>query len=274
MLSQEVLKRLATLAKVKVEDLKAAIDDPAEKAVEIDTAVISFTEQELTTLKTNEYNNGKVKGPEMLIKEAKEKLGLDFNGKTIDNLLEAYSKKVLADAKVEPEKQVKELQDKLALVQNTAKDFETKYQEKEKEVARIKDISEIGKFIPAFGDNAPALGQEEVLSLMKANGYDYKRNDAGKLIFTKNGTEVMDHLSQPLEPSAVINTFLKEKKIIIDAPAPGGRGGGDHTPPAAFTKLSDIKKHFTEQGKSMMGEEFSKEVEKAVAANKDFKMDL
>ena len=273
MLTQEVINRLAALAKIKAEDLKAAIDATEEKAVDIDASVVAFNETELSTLKANEYNRGKVTGPEMLIKEAKEKLGLDFTGKTIDNLLDAYSKKVLADAKIEPEKKVKDLEEKLSTAQATANDFKTKLEQKEQEVSKIKDMTEIAKFIPAFGDNAPALGHDEVITLMQANGYNYQRNDAGKLVFMKDGKELTDNLGNAVDPSVAITGFLKEKKLIVDAPAPGGRGAGNNTPPAAFTKLSEIKKHFTDQGKSLMGQEFMAEVEKARAANADFKLD-
>jgi hypothetical protein len=43
----------------------------------------------ITNLKKEEYEKGKVVGPEMLIKEAREKHGLTFDGKTIDNFAEA-----------------------------------------------------------------------------------------------------------------------------------------------------------------------------------------
>ena len=41
---------------------------------------------------------------EIAIKNARNELGLDFQGKTMENLLKAYGEKVEADAKIDPNK--------------------------------------------------------------------------------------------------------------------------------------------------------------------------
>ena len=73
-LTEKAIQRLAALSKVKVEDLKAAIDATEEKEVDIAEDLHTFSDTELTTLKGNEYKSGKEKGVEMLVKETKEKL--------------------------------------------------------------------------------------------------------------------------------------------------------------------------------------------------------
>lgn len=272
MLTEKVIKRLAELAKVKVEDLTAAIKDTEEKEVAIAEDLHVFTEPELTTLKANEYKNGKEKGPEMLIKEAKEKHGLDFQGKTIDGLMDAFGKKILADAKIEPEKKVQEMEEKLKTVQATAQELQQKLTEKDGEVQSVKIKSELYKHIPAFGDNGPALEPDDVLQMMAAKGHEFKLEN-GVTIPYLSGHVLTDKIGNPLKPADVITGFMKEKKLITEVQTPGGRGGnGGGGGGIKFTKLSEVKDQFTKDGKSLMGEEFRQAVAQAVEVYKEFDM--
>lgn len=273
-LRAEDIKKLAALAKIKPEDLTAAIAAEAETAIEIPADLHTFTDTEITTLKTNEYKSGKEKGVEMAVKDAKEKLGLDFQGKTIDGLITAAQKKAIEDAKIEPDKKVQELTDKITNLQNTVRDYETKIAEKENEVTAVKVSTEVIRHIPAFGENAPAISQEEVLQLMRANGYEFKLEN-GSVVAHKGGKPVQDKLSNAVPVKDVVDAFLKEKKLITEqAPAPGGRGGGNGDPKGGkFATLGELKKHFTEQGKSLLGAEFSDAVKQAQADNPEFALD-
>lgn len=272
MLKKEDIQKLAALAKVKVEDLEAAIKDPEEKTIDVADGLHVFTETEITTLKTNEYNRAKVAAVEIAVKDAKEKMGLDFTGKTIEGLIDAASKKAVADAKIDPDKKVQELQEKLTTVQNSYKDLEAKLSEKETEISSVKINSEVFKHIPSFGENAPALAQDEVLQLMKANGYDFK-NENGQVVAYKAGKQVQDKLSNPVDIKEVVTGFLKEKKLLTKEETPGGRGGGNGTPPAKFSSMTELKKHFEANGKSLLGSEFSEAVSKAVKDNPEFSME-
>src|SRR5687768_14504869 len=63
-LKKEVLQKIATILKVKDTDLEAAIKDEKEVDITIDEKLQSFTEPELTVLKSNSYNDGKKAGVE------------------------------------------------------------------------------------------------------------------------------------------------------------------------------------------------------------------
>lgn len=271
MLTEKTIQRLAALSKVKVEDLKAAITATDEKEVEIAEDLHVFTEPELTTLKANEYKNGKEKGPEMLIKEAKEKHGLDFQGKTIDGLMDAYGKKILADAKIEPEKKVQEMEEKLKTVQQTAQELQQKLADKDSEVQGVKIKSELYKHIPAFGENGPSLEPDDVLQMMTAKGFEFKL-DNNVIVPHQDGKILTDKIGNPLKPADVITGFMKEKKLITEVQVPGGRGGNGGGGGIKYAKLSEIKEQFTKDGKSLMGEEFKQAVSQAVEAYKEFDM--
>ncbi len=272
-LKADDIKKLAELAKIKPEDLTAAITAEAETDINVPADLHVYSEAEVTQLKNNEYKNGKEKGVEMAVKDTKEKLGLDFTGKTIDGLVDAAQKKAIADAKMDPDKKVTELTEKITNLQNTVAEQEKKLAEKETEVSGVRVNSEVFKHIPAFGENAPALGQEEVLQLMKANGYDFKLEN-GKVVAIKDGKSILDKVSNPVEIKDVVTGFLKEKKLITSDPeVPGGRGGGSGGGPAKYATLSELKKSFNDSGKSLLGQEFSEAVSKAAKDNPDFAMD-
>lgn len=269
-LKQETLEAIAKLTKIKADDLKAAIENKDEVDLAVDEKLTALSEDEITTLKNNEYKNGKEKGVEMAVKGVKEKLNLDFQGKTVEGLVEAAQKKAIEDAKVPANEQVKELQTKIATLQNTITEQDSKLAEKDKEVQGVKLSGELFKNIPA----GASLENEEVIELMKLKGYGFEMKD-GKLVASLNGQAISDKLSNPVPVKDVIEGFLKDKKLIADGAGggnPEGRGAGGGKAPVKYTKLSELKTRFQSEGKSLLGQEFNEAVQKAVTENKDFDM--
>jgi len=259
MLKQETIDKIAGLLKIKSTDLSTAIKAEAETDLPIDDKLLVFTVDEETQLKNNEYKKGKAAGVEMEIKEAKEKHGLDFNGKTIEGLLEANAKKVLADAKIEPEKKVLELQEKITNLQKTVGEQETKLAEKDGEVSAVKIHGELIKHIPSTA----TLSQDKIIGLMKMDGYEFKSVE-GKVVVYKDGKELQDKLSNPMLTKDVISGYITENKLAPDAGGgAGGRGGKDEKGSNVFLKLSEIKTKFTAEGKSFNGQEFAQAVSEA-----------
>jgi len=269
-LKKEAIALIAKLTKTKVEDIETALKDDKEVDLPIDEKLTVFSEDEVTTLKDNEFKRGKVSSVEIAVKDVKEKLKLDFTGKTIDGLVEAVQKKAVEEAKISPDKKVTELQEKVTTLQATVTDQEKKLAEKETEVSGVKINGELFKSVPAD----TTLEPDEVIGIMKMKGYDFKM-DEGKLVVTKDGKIVQDKVANPLPVKQVIEEFVKEKKLNGKSADPeGGRGGGGGgKAPVKFSKLSEIKAHFNEQKKSLLGAEFSEAVTKAAAENKEFVMD-
>jgi len=259
MLSQETINKIAGIVKIKPEDLAAAIKDEKEVPVEIDATLHAFTETEVATLKNNEYKKGKETGVEMVVKDTKEKLGLDFQGKTIDGLIEAAKKKALEDAKIEPEKKVQELELKLKTAQTTATELQTKLAEKETEVSSVKTQTLIAKDLPTN----TTLPADKIILLMKADGYDFK-NENGKIIWLKNGEAVTDKLGNNRETKDITSEYITTNKLSTEAAPPGGRGGSGGGGGIKYTKLSEIKEDFNKNGKSLMGDEFKAAYAQAV----------
>lgn len=271
-IKKEALAKIAELVKVPVADLEAAIKNEQEVDVAIPEGLTVFEGDELTTLKTNEYSKGKTAGEELAVKEVKTKMGLEFTGKKVEGLVEAATKKALEEAKLTPDKKVAELTEKLNTVTATATELQTKLAEKEKEVGQVKLSTELLKNVPA----GTTLEAEDVLTLMKSKGYEFEMKD-GALVAVKDGKVLEDKLAKPLGVKDVITEFAKERKLIADEGAgdpPGGRGGnGSGAGATKWTKLSEVKKYFEEQGKSVNGQEFNDAIMKAKTDNPEFALD-
>lgn len=259
MLKQEHINALAALAKITPEALTAAIKAETETNITIPEGLTVLAADELKVLKDNEYKNGKKAGEEMAVDDVKKAMGLEFQGKTVKGLADAVVKKTLEDAKIEPEKQVQELTEKLKTVQTNYQQLEQQLQAKDNEVNTVKINGELFKNIP----QGVTLGGEKIIGLMRMDGYDFKLTDKG-LVAVKDGKEVIDHLSNPLPVASVLTQYATENKLLAAAPA-GGRGAGDGSGRGAgtFTKLSEIKDQFQKDGKSLLGQEFAAAVAEA-----------
>lgn len=274
MLTTATIEKLAKIAKIDAKELETAIKDTAEKDVVVPDTLTVLDDKELETLKKNEYKAGKEKGLEMTIKDAKDKLGLEFSGKSIDDLLEAHKAKSLAEAKVKPDEKVAELETKLATVQNTAKELQTKLEKAESDTVAIKTNAEVFKYIPELtNENGPSFDRDEIMTMMKAKGYDFKL-DNGNLVATKDGNPLTDKLSNPVPVKDVVTGYLKERKLLNESGegTPAGRGAGSGAAGFKPGKLSELISKFESEGKSTYGTEFSQAVTAAVTDNPEFDM--
>lgn len=179
----------------------------------------------LTNVKNEEYNNGKVKGVEMMIKEAREKHGLTFEGKSMDNFADAYKTKVLEEAKIEPSKKIQELESDKEKLQNMMKEKDLTYtnllNQQENEKKQNKISTSILKKLPKDGLLIP---QDDLLTLIKTKAaFDTE----GENIVIKKDGEVIKNQST-LNPITIEEWLPEIIKPYIKLPK-GGAGGGDES---------------------------------------------
>lgn len=265
MLRKEDIQRIEAL--LKIQGLAELIAAPEEKPLPIDEKLTAFTEEELTTLKSNSYKDGKKAGVEMEVDAAKQKHGLDFQGKTIDGLLTHYQTKILADAKIEPQEQVKTLTKDLDIVKKENERLQAEVASKATEATRARIDRTLYREVPET-----ILPAEDFIEFARVKGYDFEEVD-GKVVVKKGGEVVKDHTATPKAPKDVLSEFAKEAKLAKEEGTPGGRGGNDKTPAGKPMSLKEIKEQFTAQGKSFNGSEFAQAVREAAKDNPDFKME-
>lgn len=234
---------------------------------------IVLSEAEHTTLKNNEYNNGKNAGVEMAIKDFKTKEGIDFNGKTLEGLVAAVKNKALEEAGKDPGEQVKDLQTRLSTLQQQHQTLQQTLSSKDGELGKLSTYNSILSSIPSLGEGATPV--PKVIKLMEMEGYEFKNVD-GKLLPSLNGQTIVDDMSNPKPIADVIKTFATENNMGPKVAAEkederGGRGGSNRTP-QKFTKLSEFTEHYKASGKNAQGGEFMDALDAIRKDNPDFDM--
>jgi hypothetical protein len=218
------------------------------KADTLKVMPVADFDQLTANLKNEEYNKGKVAGVEMSVKEQRESLGLQFDGKTIPNLLDAFKNKILTEAKIEPNKQIEDLQKDKEKLQGTITDWQTKYTGLEQTIQQ-KDV-ENNKFtallsvIPTDGLIFDRMKVARDIKLdLEEKGFKLDI-EAGKTVIKQNGEIVKDEVRNPITLEKFLPDFVKPYQKVNS----GGAGGSDknnNTPGSldAFTKEMETAGH-------------------------------
>lgn len=247
MLKEDFSKHLTDTLGVNLEQLKEAITSEKEVEVTYKTGML-MDDETLTTLKEDVkkqgYNEGKVAGVEMAIKLGKEKFGLEFEGKTIENFGESLKIKTLSDAKVPADKKVKELSTSLETLQGK---YETDISLKENEITKIKTEFKNVQIQSVIQSQVPkevvAVKPSQFAALVSMEySFDYNEDDV--LVVSKNGKLLKDNLEKPIPIPDVLTTFAKTNGWL-DAE---GRGGGDAGEGGSngFKTMNEVYKHMEE----------------------------
>lgn len=198
---------------------------------------------------------------EIAVKEARKTLNYEFTGKTIDNLLSAHSDKVLADAKIEPDKKYDILKtDFVTLQTNLTKkteEFDAYKLDVQGDTVKRKNESKVMKAIPSDdkliipGAAAMVLFNQQYTVSQNEEGKDVIKNAAGEILKNK------DNLN-PLTLAEVMPDFIKPyvKK------AEGGAGKGDETGEAKEGTYEAFEKEM--EKKEIRGEALNIEMQKRI----------
>lgn len=220
-----------------------------------------------TNLAADEYKKGKTAGVEMAVKEAREKHGFDFEGKTVDNLIEAVKTKTLTEAKVEPSKKIQELETNFNNLQKNYTSLETEFNDYKtnisaKETAQKKDNTLLS-FMP---DNLKVDKDIALMALKSKAGIDVSFSDTGQPLQTINGEVIKD---KSLEPIVLSKEFMAEQLTglgLIEKQSTGGKGGGDESGGGAGTSYDNFKKRMEANNISEGSEEFSQKMNEEMKA--------
>jgi len=251
------------------EQVSQAIEAGSEIKIENEDLVI-YKKDQLESFKTNlsgeEYKKGKAAGLEMAIKDGKEKYGLEFEGKTIDNFAEALKKKVMDDAKIEPSKKIEELTKERDGLKKNYHELEDNFsqfktQVTEKETRAKKDTTLMG-FIPQTGLRVNK--NITLLALKNQAGIDIDFDESGKTVIVENGQVIKDPKTfDPVDPSAFITEKLRSMELI-EKPE-GGKGGSDEPGGGKATGYEKFVKEMESKGVSEGSKDFQQEMNKRVS---------
>jgi hypothetical protein len=230
-----------------------------------------------TNLKNEEYKKGVLSGYEQFSKNVKKVTGATFEGKSIIDPLtglpdyEASAKFIvdnikpifLAEAKIEPVKQITELQHDKEVLQGQVTDWQTKYtglentyQQKDQEALKFNSL------VSALPNDGLILPKDRVAKNIKFDleekGYKVEVEN-GKTVIKQNGEIVKDSLMNPIALDKFLPDFIKP---YISKPS-GGAGGGDNnniTPGSLDAFNKEMETSGNKVGSVKYNEEMSKRI--------------
>ena len=246
MYTKETLKKIADVLKLDVSVFEANLKSDKEETLEVPTL---FTEDEKKSFGENRFTEGKKAASEILVKDLKVKHGLEFDGKSVDMLLEKFSEKVIADANIKPDEKVKkldtenkELKSKLQLAldkeQSLTKDYEGK-------LFHVGITTEVLKNIP----KETIIPPEDLVELFM-NRYRVVKEDNGVITY-KGSDKIVDKVLNPVPLKDVVTQF-SEPYIKRNGMGGGDTSGGGTV--GKFTTMSSFVDYCQKNGIDLMSE--------------------
>lgn len=223
-----------------------------------------------TNLSNEHYNKGKVAGVEMSVKEQRESLGLQFEGKTIPNLLDAFKSKIMAEAKIEPNKAIEDLQKDKEKLQLTITDWQNKYTGLEQNIqSREKENKKFEALLSVIPTDGLALPRDKVARNVKLDleekGFSLDI-ESDKVIIKKSGEIVKDSLMNPV----TLDKFLPDYITPYSQDREGGPGGKDK-PANGSSGLEAFTKEMESQNIKVGSIKYNEEMNKRIS-NKTLKV--
>lgn len=251
---------------ITLEKLSAYLtDDKTEVELAAETLHI-LNDTQLNELKTTVnktgYEQGKLVGSEMQMKRLKEITGLEIEGyKDPEKFMSSFKDKVLADAKIEPEKKVKELSESLATLQQTLQQKESEWngliQQKDQTIKSIKSEAILLQSMP----KVEGYKTNHLLAAFRSDGFGIDIDENNNVVPVLNGKPLKDQYEKPLPLDKVFSDWMTNSGFTA-APGGGGRGAGNAFPQSGsqFKTESDMFKHMEQnkidptspQGKEMI----------------------
>lgn len=257
MLSKETIGKIAKVINIPEQDIRDAINSESEEILDIPN-LRTYNDETFAELERNlirEGNgHGKIAGQEILIKELKRKLGLEFEGKNPDKFIEHFKNKIIEESSATPNAKIKELENDLKVMREETIPFLKKEKEQlSGQIQTIKLEKTLQKHLP---ENLPAgLTKDDALILLK-NNYEFEI-DEGREVVKKNGEILKNPLTREnVSFQNAISDFATERNWRNTT---DGRDSGNNdntiTSHTQTRKMSEIEAIAEEKGLSMMGTE-------------------
>lgn len=220
----ENLGDLAKAAGIKEDILKEALASEEAVKIELNQERVVYDSKEDFETYVNNVSKEKSKAAlEIAVKEKRNELGLDFEGKTIDNLVKAIKDKTLEEAKIEPNEKVRKYEEDLTKLRQLVTEKEealTTIESRYKKESQERSIND--QVLNSLPKEGTIIGQDELLTLFKSK-YEITLDDDGKMVVLQNGEVLKDNLMNPKDVKEVVTEFSSSYVKKPD----GGRGKGN-----------------------------------------------
>jgi len=160
---------------------------------------------------------------EIAVKEQRNVLGLDFQGKTMENLVNAIKTKVESESKIEPEEKFKALKSDFEKLQENYNTKEKEFVTFKTNIEKQQELNEIkGEFTKHIAGDT-LVSKSTIFTEAKEKGFSFEKED-GKIVVKQNG-EVQKN-KDTLSPISVKEFVTNFATPYLKTPT-GGAGGED-----------------------------------------------
>lgn len=162
---------------------------------------------------------------EMAVKEQRNNLGLEFQGKTIENLVNAIKAKTESESKIEPEEKYKNLKTDFEKLQSNLAEKEQEFVSFKTNIEKQNLLSEIkNEFTKHIPDNT-LVSKATIFTEAKERGFSFEKEDGRIVIKDASGAILKNDNLSPLEVKDWVTNFATP---YLKTPT-GGSGGSDDT---------------------------------------------
>lgn len=181
---------------------------------------------------------------EIAIKEQRNALGLDFQGKTMENLVNAIKSKVESESKIEPEEKFKALKTDFEKLQENYNKKETEFTTFKTNIEKQQELNEIKSEFTKHIAGETLVSKSTIFTEAKEKGYSFEKED-GKIVVKLNG-EVQKN-KDTLSAISVKEFVTNFSTPYLKTPT-GGGGGDDETEGAKAGSFEAFMKEAEKNG--------------------------
>lgn len=249
--------------------LQELINSPDPQEVEL-KKIYHFAKQDYDILVENlkesgsskeSYEEGKKVGRERTIKDIRKSLNLDFEGVTVENLVENVKSTIETSTEGDVKKITDDYEKRLVALQKTVEDEKNRADALISKSKKEKIDYKIDNHFNALQIEVPEYIKDEKQAkefikfereknkLMFKTQYNFELDENDNIIPTKNGEVLRDEIQNPLGLDKLVNDYVSSSFIPIKKEIKG-RGEDDRLPGrvAAFKTMDDLNKYAESKG--------------------------
>ena len=162
---------------------------------------------------------------EMAVKEQRNLLGLEFQGKTIENLVSAVKAKTESESKIEPEEKFKTLKSDFDGLVSKLNEKEAEFNSFKTQIENENLSNEIkSEFTKHLPDNV-LVSKSTIFTEAKEKGFKFEKEEGKIVVKDSNGNVLKDANYSPISVKDWVTSF---STAYLSKPE-GGSGGRDET---------------------------------------------
>lgn len=195
---------------------------------------------------------------ETAVKEQRNNLGLDFQGKTIENLVTAIKAKTESESKIEPDEKFKTLKLEFDGLVSKLNEKDAEFNSFKSNIEKTNLLNEIkGEFTKYIPDNV-LVSKSTIFTEAKEKGFSFEKEDGKIVIKDTNGNILKDDNYSPVSVKDWVSTF----STPYLAKAEGGKGAADDLGEAKAGSFEAFMKESERNGWNAMkqNEEMAKRI--------------